>query len=153
MIKLPWSDPQYVKSRKRIVVKTPVDVFVKLQLAIGEMLSEFYEYNNLIRPTRYYLKPVHVVTRRLTNGTVVKYYYYGRYWYRLEKDIFGKQRWIYVGREKPRLDFPDPPRNPLEGVVVKKYDEVVLIEFATVELYRELGNRLLDSMSRTSREH
>ena len=28
-------------------------------------------------------------------------------------------KWVYVGKNKPLNNLPDPPRNPLEGLVIK----------------------------------
>ncbi|MEM4601933.1 MAG: hypothetical protein QW808_03435, partial [Desulfurococcaceae archaeon] len=116
----------------RVSIKESTDILVKLSLIIGEIIPVFYEYNNRIRRTGFYLKPVHIATRRLSNGTTVKYYYYGRYWYRIERDPIGRLKWVYMGKEKPSLNIPDPPRNPLEGVVIKKYstNSNIEIEFA-----------------------
>lgn len=123
-------------------IKGSLDVLSKLNLALSSLLPVIYEYNSRIRHTGYYLKPVHVTVRRLDNGAIVKYYYYGRYWYKLEKASPSRIRWIYVGREKPLPDLPDPPPHPLEGVVVKRYDGQVEIEFASEELFREISKRL-----------
>ncbi|MFP3203656.1 MAG: hypothetical protein RXR43_16050, partial [Sulfolobus sp.] len=40
-----------------------------------------------------------------------KYIYIGRYWYKLERKN-GKQKWIYLGKEKPLPNLPDPPELP-----------------------------------------
>ena len=129
--------------RGKVSIRESPSILVRLSLIIGELLPVFYEYNNRIRHTGFYLKPVHISTRRLQDGSVVKYYYYGRYWYKLEKDVMGKLRWIYVGREKPIPELPDPPHNPLEGVVVKRYDDTIEIVFAREELFKEIYSRLL----------
>lgn len=128
--------------RGRLSIKGSLDVLSKLNLALSSLLPAIYEYNSRIRPTGYYLKPVHVTVRRLDDGTVVKYYYYGRYWYKLEKTSPSRIKWVYVGRTKPRPDLPDPPPHPLEGVVVKRYNGHVEIEFANEELFREISRRL-----------
>lgn len=83
-----------------------------------ELLEPIYEYNRSLRGL-FYLKPVHIVYRRGTGGLVKVYFYYGRYWYRVE--YAGKRgnrselRWIYLGRERPP-GAPPPPPNPLEGL-------------------------------------
>ncbi|MEM4880326.1 MAG: hypothetical protein QXU22_05675, partial [Desulfurococcaceae archaeon] len=102
-----------------------------------------YEYNNSIKGKNYYLKPVHIVSRRLQDGSLVKYYYYGRYWYKIEKDpVTKKLKWIYLGKEKPSPELPDPPPNPLEGIVVKKYDDRVEIEFSSEDLFRIIYEKI-----------
>jgi len=137
----------------RLVLKESAAMFIKLNMVFAEMLSEIYEYNNRIRSTGYYLKPVHMTTRRLADGTTLKYYYYGRYWYRVEKNREGKVRWIYLGREKPSPDLPDPPRNPLEGVVIKKYNSKVEIEFSSEEILRDIYERLSKYEKNTDTYH
>lgn len=132
-----------VTRKGKVLIRESPSILVKLNLVIGEMLPAFYEYNNKIRHTGFYLKPVHISTRRLQDGTAISYYYYGRYWYRLEKDPLGRLKWVYIGKDKPVPELPDPPRNPLEGVVIKKYDGTVEIVFASEELFREIYNRLL----------
>jgi len=129
-------------SSSKLVLKESTVMFIKLNMVFAEMLSEIHEYNNRIKDTGYYLKPIHMSTRRLLDGTVLKYYYYGRYWYRVERSGGKRIRWIYLGREKPSPLLPDPPRNPLEGVVVKKYDNRVEIEFSSEEVLREVYERL-----------
>ncbi len=140
MIRLPWADSSMAmpaRSRK-VSIKGSASVLARLNLILGRVLPLIYEYNNSIRHTGYYLKPVHIATRRLQDGTTVKYYYYGRYWYKVERDALGKLKWVYLGKEKPSPFLPNPPPNPLEGVVVKKYDNSVEVEFANEEVFREV---------------
>lgn len=98
-----------------IVVKNGLK---RVKKVLENYLLKLYEYNSKIKHTGYYLKPVHIVTR-WREGIKRTYYYYGRYWWRLEyRGKRGKTsliRWVYVGREKPK-DLPEPPRNPLEGL-------------------------------------
>lgn len=109
---------------------------------LAEIMDEFmrmlYEYNSRIRSSGYYLKPYHVVTRRTPYGTK-RYYYYGRYWYRVK--YVGKKgktslvKWEYVGKTKPDEKLPDPPNHPLEGVVfLVEGEDVIMRE----EDYRRL---------------
>jgi len=72
-----------------------------------------YEYNTLIKDYGLKLKPVHIVISRNK-----KYIYLGRYWYRVVYKN-GKVRWIYIGREKPYRELPDPPLNPLDIVILE----------------------------------
>ena len=76
-----------------------------------------YEYNSLIRETGYYLKPIHIVVKKM-NDTRNKYIYFGRYWYRVARSSNGKLRWVYIGREKPDPQLPEPPLNPFEGLKI-----------------------------------
>jgi len=73
-----------------------------------------YQYNENLKKTGYYLKPFHVVYKK--NGK--EYYYFGRYWYRLE---YGnkKMQWIYLGKDKPDDKLPDPPMIP-EVTIMKR---------------------------------
>ncbi|MEM1750607.1 MAG: hypothetical protein QW369_05150 [Desulfurococcaceae archaeon] len=90
--------------------------------AIENYKKELYSYNNAIRHYGYYLKPMHIVCRRTRSG-LVKYIYYGRYWYKVK--YLGKYRgtskvkWVYVGRNKPDPRLPDPPIHPLNGLVIR----------------------------------
>lgn len=96
---------------------------------------KIYEYNELIRESGYYLKPVHVVIKKSTS---FKYLYFGRYWYRIIKSEGRKLRWIYVGREKPDPNLPEPPLNPFEGLrIIVDGDDVVIDDY----VYRVLVSR------------
>lgn len=112
-----------------------------LRRALEPYLKAVYEYNSLISGTGYYLKPVHVVTRRL-GGSKRVYVYYGRYWWRVvyagKRGKTSLVRWIYLGTEKPP-GLPDPPRNPLEGVSVILEGDDVLVP---VEHYERLAEVL-----------
>jgi hypothetical protein len=131
------------RSRKRRVsIKAPLSILARFNLIVGEILPAFYEYNNLVKQKGLYLKPVHVVVRRNPDGGVTKYFYYGRYWYRIERDSLGRLKWVYVGRVKPIPELPDPPENPLEGVVVKQYNDVVEVIFASEEVFKMIYEKL-----------
>ncbi len=73
---------------------------------------KIYEYNDRIRSTGYYLKPIHIVKKHLGSDTRT-YYYFGRYWYKLIK-TGSRIKWIYIGKEKPDPKLPEPPINILE---------------------------------------
>ncbi len=105
----------------------PRSILVKNGLkAIETLLEDYrravYAYNSLISGTGYYLKPTHVVTRRLEDGTRLRYIYIGRYWWRLSyvsrRGGKGGVKWRYIGKEKPAAlkDYPDPPEPPLAGL-------------------------------------
>jgi hypothetical protein len=134
--------------RGRVTIKESPQILAQLNLLVGELLKDFYKYNELIKERGFYLKPVHIVTRKLQDGSTVKYYYYGRYWYRLEKTPTGRIKWVYVGRTKPIPELPDPPENPLEGLVVKVYNDVVEIVIASEEMMKLIYSKL--ASSRTS---
>lgn len=106
-----------------MALRIPAEDFARIAVAIGRLLTPIYQYNSTIKPFGYYLKPVHVVSRR-SNGNHVKYYYYGRYWYRLDTSS-SRLRWIYIGKNKPDPALPDPPQHELEGLVIKKLDGFV----------------------------
>lgn len=130
----------YVLKLNKSCIKS---VLKKINILLSNYLIDIYRYNNLIKNRNYYLKPLHIVIKRKTNGSSAKYIYYGRYWYRLLKKP-GGIRWIYVGREKPDNELPDPPRNPLEGLVVKITENEVVILSSSRELY-DLINGVLSS--------
>ncbi|MCS7128424.1 MAG: hypothetical protein N3E36_05325 [Sulfolobales archaeon] len=94
--------------------------------AIESYKKELYSYNNVIRHYGYYLKPMHVVFKRTKSG-LIKYIYYGRYWYRVK--YLGKRKgtsrvkWVYIGRNKPDPSLPDPPTHPLNGLVIRVVNE------------------------------
>ncbi len=83
----------------------------RIDSIIDEYKSVIYEYNTRISGQGYYLKPVHKVYRRLSDGTLKVYEYYGRYYWRK-----AGERLIYAGREKPR-GLPDI-HLPFEGLAV-----------------------------------
>jgi hypothetical protein len=78
---------------------------------LDELKREVYAYNEKVRHTGFYLKPVHLVYK---NG--MKYIYVGRYWYVLKREK-GKIRWIYAGMKKPKESLPDPPAIPKITIV------------------------------------
>ncbi len=103
-------------------IKIGVERYYEFQRILDEYKLKLYRYNRSIRRLGYYLKPVHIVYKR-SLGRVVKYVYYGRYWYRLEyvgkKGRTSRIKWVYVGREKPLPEIPNPPEHPLEGLVLR----------------------------------
>ena len=95
-----------------------------VEAALEGFRRSLYRYNSLLRGSGYYLKPVHIVTRRLADGSRRRYMYIGRYWWRLSYTRgrgapSHRLAWRYVGRDMPaelRGKVPPPPRNPLEGL-------------------------------------
>ncbi|HEW63605.1 hypothetical protein [Fervidicoccus sp.] len=76
------------------------------------------EYNKKVSGMGYYLKPVHIVTKKV--GEEIRIYrYFGKYWWKIEYlGLKGNKpviKWIYIGKNKPIESLPDPPINPLEG--------------------------------------
>jgi hypothetical protein len=114
-----------------------------LEKALEEYIRLIYRYNTLIRETGYYLKPVHIVTKKTNDGKKT-YIYIGRYWWKIK--YVGKRgrtsriKWIYVGKEKPAelKDYPDPPYHPLAGLKVVIDGNDVLIDEKTLRKYRWL---------------
>lgn len=82
--------------------------------------TALYAYNTAIKSYDVYLKPVHIVVKKRGDAVVV-YHYYGKYWYRIRYEK-GKLKWIYLGRERPLPDLPNPPVNPLTVVKIVKRD-------------------------------
>lgn len=79
-----------------------------------------YRYNTTIKRYGLYLKPVHVVVKKSSSGTKV-YHYYGRYWYKVVYSR-GRLRWVYVSKEKPIPELPDPPVNPFTAIKIVNED-------------------------------
>jgi len=102
--------------------KIPIEEYHRLQGILEEYKTRLYEYNKLVSTYGYYLKPLHIVYKKTSNGTV-KYVYYGRYWYKIvyagKRNKTSIVKWIYIGREKPLPKLPDPPHHPLEGIVLR----------------------------------
>lgn len=95
--------------------------------AFSPYRRKIYEYNELIRESGYYLKPVHVVVKRFAN---LKYLYFGRYWYRVVRGDGRRLRWIYIGREKPDPNLPEPPLNPFEGLrIIVDGDDIMVDDY------------------------
>lgn len=118
------------------------DVIKKINLLLSDYLTTIYMYNSVIKARNYYLKPVHIVTKKKASGEKIKYYYYGRYWYRIERSSNGRIKWIYIGKEKPISSLPDPPKNPLEGLVVKIDGDELEIIATTKELFEKIHSVL-----------
>ncbi|MGB9827376.1 MAG: hypothetical protein ACPLSM_02540 [Thermosphaera sp.] len=130
--------------RGLIKVREKPEMLKKISLLISEYLTAFYSYNSLIKDKNYYLKPVHMVVRRLPDGSTVKYYYYGRYWYSVQKTSRPSRiKWVYRGKSKPDPSLPDPPANPIEGLVVKQFDDYVELVFPSEELFKRIYDKLI----------
>ena len=105
-----------------------------VEAIIEEYKRMIYQYNSLIAGTGYYLKPMHIVTRRTESG-YKRYIYIGRYWWKVsyagKKGKTSRIRWIYIGRDKPPelQNYPDPPRHPIEGLrFVAEGEDIILDE-------------------------
>jgi len=100
------------------------------QQQFEEILSKLkkvvYEYNAIIRGSGVYLKPYHAVYKQNK-----KYIYIGKYWYRLER-VGGKLKWIYLGKNKPIKNLPDPPKIP-ESTIIVENNEVYIVENKLIE--------------------
>lgn len=83
--------------------------------------TALYSYNTLLKSYGLYLKPLHIVVKKNLYNTKV-YHYYGRYWYKV---IYrnGKLKWVYVGKNKPSPELPDPPANPLLVIKITSSEE------------------------------
>uniref|UniRef100_A0A7J2U1C3 Uncharacterized protein n=1 Tax=Ignisphaera aggregans TaxID=334771 RepID=A0A7J2U1C3_9CREN len=97
-----------------------------MNMLIGALLDyyrqQLYSYNSLIKRYNVYLKPLHIVVKKDLKGSKKVYYYFGKYWYRLEVSN-SKLKWIYIGKEKPFDYLPDPPINPLLIIEVKRVQD------------------------------
>ncbi|MCE4599791.1 MAG: hypothetical protein F7C81_06305 [Desulfurococcales archaeon] len=103
---------------------------------LDSIKEEVYRYNTLISKTGYYLKPVHKVYKRRSDGSIKVYEYYGRYWWRF-KEARGGKRLVYAGKEKPK-GLPSPPRIPLEGLSVIREDGDVIVDCRDYNKYIEV---------------
>ncbi len=103
----------------------------RLAAIVDEIKGPFYKYNTLISATGYYLKPVHKVYKRTSQGIVRVYEYYGRYWWRKKNG-----RMVYAGREKPRRVPLDPPPHPLEGLSIIVEEGDVIMSCRDYERFR-----------------
>ncbi|MDM7274882.1 MAG: hypothetical protein P3X22_001995 [Thermoprotei archaeon] len=104
-----------------------------LDRVLGDLKMAIYEYNSRIKYTGFYLKPVHKVYKS-PGGVRRVYEYYGRYWWRITRKG-GKVRFEYVGASKP-AKVEEPPDNPLEGLVVVREGEDVIVECSVYERFK-----------------
>ncbi|MCE4620325.1 MAG: hypothetical protein F7C33_04800 [Desulfurococcales archaeon] len=102
-----------------------------LREILDEIKRPFYEYNSEISRTGYYLKPVHKVYKRLSDGRRRVYEYYGRYWWRKK----GK-RLVYSGTRKPARVPLEPPANPLEGLSIIVEDDDIILSCGDYEKFK-----------------
>lgn len=101
--------------------------YSRLREALSRVMPMIYRYNDAIRGTGYYLKPVHKVYK-VVGGVRRVYEYYGRYWWRRVKRR-GRPgyRLVYAGTEKPREVPIEPPSTGLEGLsVIVEGDDVII---------------------------
>jgi len=139
-----------IKTSLKRTYKNPEEIFKKINLVLSDYLIEIYDYNNIAKQKGFYLKPVHIVVKK-KGDKKIKYYYYGRYWYKIEyrKGKGSKIKWIYMGKSKPDPTLPDPPKNPLEGLVIRLSEDSITITAPSEEIYRLVFG---DQASAQSRE-
>ncbi|MEM2296187.1 MAG: hypothetical protein QW775_05800 [Ignisphaera sp.] len=87
-----------------------------LKTLVDEYRTTLYSYNTMIKKYGVYLKPIHIVVKKTSEGAKV-YHYYGKYWYKVVYSN-GRLRWVYIGREKPFPWIPNPPLNPITTVKI-----------------------------------
>lgn len=105
-----------------------------------EYVRKLNEYNDQIKHTGFYLKPVMKIVRRDRNdpSKVARYdYYYGKFWY-IQISTRQRKAYIYVGKEKPLESLPDPPRDPLEGIEMIQEGDDILIPKDQFERVKDL---------------
>jgi len=115
--------------RSRVLIKGGLRVLLDLYTPYK---VEVMKYNDSIRWSGYYVKPIHV-TYKNRSGTTLRYLYFGRYWYRISRKG-GRVSWIYLGREKPDPVLPDPPLNPFEGLSATAIGEDVELDLDSLKL-------------------
>ncbi|MEL9939848.1 MAG: hypothetical protein QW632_03780 [Ignisphaera sp.] len=106
---------------------------------------QLYEYNRMIKSYGVYLKPMHIVVKKSATG-LKTYYYFGRYWYRIET-VNSRVKWIYLGSRKPFENIPDPPINPILLISIEKSDA----NSKTVCIHNESFAELSEQISRIVR--
>jgi hypothetical protein len=115
--------------RPRILIKGGLRALLDLYTPYK---IEIMKYNDSIRWSGYYVKPIHV-TYKNRGGVTLKYMYFGRYWYRVSRRG-GRVSWIYLGRDKPDPALPDPPLNPFEGLAATAIGEDVELDLEGLRL-------------------
>ncbi len=105
-----------------------------------------YRYNESIKNTGYYLKPVHMVYRKDQEGRTRIYYYVAKYWWHVSyvgrRGKTSRVKWIYVGSRMPYhpdLMVNPPPPSPLEGIAYSLDGEDVIM---TEKNYRRVKDLL-----------
>ncbi len=129
------------RARKSLRIKEGYNLLMNI---FSPYRLRIYRYNEEIKNSGYYLKPLHMVYRSI-EGRKLKYVYFGRYWYRVYKSREGKKtrlRWIYVGRDKPDPHLPEPPINPLEGLAAVVEGDDVLVDERTFEALVKIAENL-----------
>ncbi len=121
--------------RNYVVLKEGYQLIMEL---FSPYRRKIYEYNSLIKETGYYLKPIHLVVKKELN---LKYLYFGRYWYRVVRGYHGRIKWIYIGREKPDPNLPEPPLNPFEGLKIIVSDGDILVSEYIYKILTTMINR------------
>jgi len=111
-----------------------------IEKVLDDIKKQVYKYNSEVSKKGYYLKPVHKVYKKLSNGRMRIYEYYGRYWWRLERRN-GKLKWIYVSNIKPK-GLPEFPSHKLEGVVVIREGNDIIIDCEVFDRLKELFENL-----------
>ena len=106
---------------------------IRIDEILDRVKERIYEYNSIAGKLGYYLKPVHKVYRRLSDGTLKVYEYYGRYYWRRSG-----RRLVYAGTEKPD-ELPDPGPLGVEGLVVIRISERdIVIDCEVYDRFRQL---------------
>ncbi|MEM0366339.1 MAG: hypothetical protein QXO93_03790 [Acidilobaceae archaeon] len=106
-----------------------------LDKLLADLKRAIYDYNWRIKSTNYYLKPVHKVYKTVGGARRI-YEYYGRYWWRITREE-GSVKFIYVGKIKPQ-NLPEPPINPLEGLVVIRENRDVILECEAYNRFKDI---------------
>ncbi len=124
---------------KYIVIKNGYKVLMEIY---APYRARIYAYNSMIKDSGYYLKPIHLVYKKLRNQRV-KYIYFGRYWYRLVRKG-STVKWIYVGKDKPDPHLPDPPLSPFEGLSIIVDGTDIIVDEKTFNILNELSKLVLN---------
>lgn len=127
-----------VLPRRKVLIKGGLNHILDLY---SQFKLEILSYNERIKDTGYYVKPMHVAYKNNDAGRV-KYIYFGRYWYRVVRRD-NRLVWVYVGKDKPEPSLPDSPPNPFENVSIAVInDNDIEIDLNSLELLASIEKHI-----------
>lgn len=118
-----------------------------LHTLIDEYRTALYNYNTMIKKYGVYLKPIHIVVKKTSEGAKV-YHYYGKYWYKVIYSN-GRLRWIYIGKEKPFPELPNPPLNPITVVkIINRGDSNSCVYVDKINLLDKISQYIIEAITK-----
>lgn len=116
-----------------------------LKTLVDDYRAALYSYNTMIKKYGVYLKPIHIVVKKTSEGAKV-YHYYGKYWYKVVYSN-GRLRWVYIGREKPFPEIPNPPLNPIIAVkIINRDNDISCIYVDKMNLLEEITQYIKEAI-------